>query len=157
MKLNFSKLLPSLTLPLVVGLSSGYLTYHSIESWYQTLTSPPLTPPNWVFGPVWTMLYLTIGLSLYIFWESKAKETLKNHSYTIFILQLVANFCWSFLFFGLHSPLLALIDILLLLALIVANIYYFYQGSRYSAYLLIPYLLWVAFATYLNIGFLILN
>jgi len=156
MKFNLSKLFPSLLLPFTVGMSSGYLTYSGISNWYAYLTPPPLTPPNWVFAPVWTTLYLMMGLSLYLFWDNRKKID-KGRGYLIFIFGLIVNFSWSLLFFSVHSPLLALIDIIILIALIIANIMLFKPVSKTSAYLLIPYLLWVCFATYLNLGFLLLN
>ncbi len=156
MKLNFSKLLPSLFLPIAVGLTSGYLTFSGIGDWYVQLNHPPLTPPNWLFGPAWMSLYIMIGLSFYLFWDNHKKID-KGKGYLVFILGLIANFSWSMFFFGLHSSIIALIDIVILVILILLNIAYFYPVSKYSAYLLIPYLLWVCFATYLNIGFLLLN
>lgn len=156
MKFNLSKLFPSLLLPFAVGMSSGYLTYNGISDWYAHLTPPPLTPPNWVFAPVWIILYLMMGLSLYLFWDNRKKID-KGRGYLIFILSLIANFSWSMLFFSIHSPLASLIDMAFLIILIILNIYYFKPVSKNSAYLLVPYLLWVLFATYLNIGFLLLN
>ena len=156
MKINLSKLFPSLILPLVVGSASGLLTFENIESWYIPLHHPPLTPPNWVFGPVWTILYILIGISLYLFWNTRKKAN-KNPGYLIYIFSLFANFLWAFFFFGLQSPLYGLIDILCMILLTGLNIYYFQKVSKASAVILVPYLLWICFATYLNIGILLLN
>ena len=156
MKFNFSKLIPSLLLPIVVGASSGFLTFDNIDNWYINLTKPPLTPPTWVFGPVWFVIYLLIGLSLYLFWDNRKKIN-KKPGYLIYIFSLVSNFLWAFLFFGIKSPYFAFVDIIILIALIIANMHYFRQVSKNSALLLLPYLLWVCFATYLNLGILFLN
>lgn len=156
MKINFSKLIPSMFLPVVIGISSGFLTYDSTANWYVELKHPFLTPPNWLFAPVWTILYLMIGISLYLFWNSRKKIN-KNPGYITYILGLISNFLWSFFFFGLRSPIYGLIDIILMLSLISLNIYYFQKVSKNSALILVPYLLWVCFATYLNIGILLLN
>jgi tryptophan-rich sensory protein len=157
MKTNLSQLAPSLIFPLVVGLTSAYLTIEGINGFYEPLIKPPLTPPSWVFGPVWTYLYLTMGISLYLFWSARGKASGKQNGYIFFILQLIANFLWSLLFFNLHSPLWALVDIVLMCVLTVANIYFFDRVSRNSALLLLPYLVWILFATYLNAGILLLN
>ncbi len=157
MKINVSQLVPSLIFPLVVGLTSGYLTSTGIDSYYNLLVKPPLTPPGWVFGPVWTLLYIMMGISLYLFWSARGKPSSKERGYLFFILQLISNFLWSLLFFNLHTPLWSLIDIIIMWGLTVTNIYYFNRTSHNSALLLVPYLIWITFATYLNVGFLLLN
>lgn len=157
MKINLSKLIPSLILPLVIGLSSGFLTVQSINGWYSTINKPFLNPPNWIFGPVWTLLYLSMGLSLYIFWMEKKPAKHKRYGYRFFILQLLVNFLWSILFFNYHSPLVALIDIGLLIFLISLNIAYFWRINKLSAYILLPYLIWVCFAAYLNLAIFLIN
>ena len=127
-----------------------------MNDWYESLQRPPLTPPNWVFGPVWTVLYIMIALSIFLF--------VKNHKtgtgfgiYFLIALHLIANFSWTALFFRLQSPGLALIDIVVLDVSLMLMIYYFWQTNRIASTLLWPYLLWVFFATYLNFSFYILN
>ena len=127
-----------------------------MNDWYESLQRPSLTPPNWVFGPVWTALYIMIALSLFLF--------VKNHKtgtgfgiYILIALHLIANFSWTALFFRLQSPVLALIDIVVLDVSLILMIYYFWQTTRIASILLWPYLLWILFATYLNFSFYILN
>jgi translocator protein len=127
-----------------------------MNDWYESLQRPALTPPNWVFGPVWTMLYIMIAVSIFLF--------VKNHKagigfgiYFLIALNLIANFSWTALFFRLQSPGLALIDIVVLDVSLIFMIYIFWQANRIASTLLLPYLLWVLFATYLNFSFYVLN
>ena len=143
--------------PLVSGAVVGLLTMGGILNWYATLNKPWFTPPDYVFGPVWTVLYILMGISLYLVishgWEKKSVKA----GVLLFALQLVANLVWSVLFFGLQSPLAGLADVFLLLALIIATIVAFYQLSKPAAMLLVPYLAWVCIATCLNGGVVLLN
>jgi tryptophan-rich sensory protein len=130
-------------------------TTSSIPTWYASLIKPSFNPPNWIFGPVWTTLYLLMGISLYLVWIRGAK---KNRTALIwFGSQLALNSIWSILFFGLKSPLSAFIEIIFLWITILITIIYFYKTSKPAAYLLIPYILWVSFAAVLNISIVILN
>lgn len=121
-------------------------------SWYQELTKPAWNPPSWVFGPVWTVLYALMAIAAWRVWRSAAGEVGPSvaPALGVFFAQLVANGLWSFLFFGLHRPGLALVDIVVLLILIAGTIGLFRRHDRWAAWLLVPYLLWVAFATFLN-------
>jgi tryptophan-rich sensory protein len=143
--------------PLVSGAAVGILTTSGVTGWYTELNKPWFTPPNYVFGPVWTVLYILMGISLYLViiqgWEN---ETVKT-GIVLFAAQLGANLLWSLLFFGLHSPLASLVCILVLLALIVATIITFSRLSKPAAVLLVPYLVWVCIATALNAGVVLLN
>jgi tryptophan-rich sensory protein len=143
--------------PLVSGAVVGILTMSGVTGWYTELNKPWFTPPNYVFGPVWTVLYILMGISLYLViiqgWEN---ETVKT-GIVLFVAQLGANLLWSLLFFGLHSPLASLACILVLLALIVATIITFSRLSQPAAVLLVPYLAWVCIATALNAGVVFLN
>ncbi|PKL70674.1 MAG: TspO protein [Methanomicrobiales archaeon HGW-Methanomicrobiales-1] len=143
--------------PMVAGIVVGFLTMGGISTWYVTLNRPWFSPPNYVFGPVWTVLYLLMGISLYLVisqgWEKKPVKT----GVTLFGLQMVANLAWSFLFFGMQSPIAGLADIFLLLVLIIATIVAFYRVSKPAAMLLVPYLAWVCIATALNAGIVLLN
>ncbi len=125
-------------------------------NWYQTLNLPFLTPPAWIFQPAWVILYTLIFISLIIF-ASKLTEKSKLWGYVLFFAQLVLNFMWTPMFFGLHKILWALVIIILLDILVFYNIREFFIVSKKSAYFLIPYFLWIIFATYLNAGILILN
>jgi tryptophan-rich sensory protein len=144
-------------IPLVSGAIVGMLTMSGVTDWYSTLNKPWFTPPNYVFGPVWTVLYILMGISLYLVimqgWEN---ETVKT-GIILFAAQLGANLLWSLLFFGLQSPMAALACIVVLLALIVATIMTFYRLSKPAAVLLVPYLAWVCIATALNAGVVLLN
>ncbi len=143
--------------PVISGAIVGLLTMGGILNWYATVNKPWFTPPGYVFGPVWTVLYILMGISLYLVvsqgWEKKSVKT----GVLIFALQLVANLVWSVLFFGLQSPIAGLVDIFLLLALITATIVAFYRVSKPAAMLLAPYLAWVCIATCLNAGVVLLN
>jgi tryptophan-rich sensory protein len=144
-------------IPLVSGAIVGMLTMSGVTDWYTTLNKPWFTPPDSVFGPVWTILYILMGISLYLVlsqgWEN---ETVKTGS-ILFGAQLGVNLLWSLIFFGLHSPPAALACIVVLLALIIATIMTFYRVSKPAAVLLVPYLAWVCIATALNAGVVFLN
>jgi len=149
------KLIASLVIPFVAGAIGNLATLPNIPTWYADLEKPLFNPPNFVFGPVWSVLYLLMGISLYLVWTTKAKG--KAAAYIAFTAQLVLNTAWSLLFFGLHSPELGILVILLLIGAIVTTIINFYRFSKPAAYLLVPYLLWVSFATYLTVGVALLN
>lgn len=141
----------------MVGLLGTPFTISAIPSWYNSLNKPFISPPNYVFGPVWTILYMLMGISAFLVWQKGIKKEKIKNALKIFVLQLVLNFIWSILFFGLRSPLLGLIDILFLWVLIIVTIFRFHGISKPAAYLLVPYLLWVSFATILNFSILIYN
>ncbi len=127
-----------------------------MNPWYENLQKPPLTPPGWVFGPVWTVLYLMIALSLFLFFGSGRSEV-GTSLYVILGVHLIANFVWTGLYFGLESPGWALVDILILDVTLLFLVVNFWQISKASSVLLWPYTVWVLFATYLNAGFVVLN
>jgi len=143
--------------PLVSGTIAGFYTIAGVQGWYMTLNKPWFTPPDYVFGPVWTVLYLLMGISLYLVvfrgTETKSGKT----GIALFVAQLGVNLLWSGLFFGLHSPRAGLACIFVLIALIVATIVSFGRSSRPAALLLLPYLVWVLIATALNVGVVLLN
>lgn len=124
--------------------------------WYQTLNRPFLSPPAWVFPPMWTFLYITIFVSL-VFYAKDFNVRDKKWGYTLFLLQMLANFAWTPVFFGLKNIALSLAIIILLDVLVLFNIIEFYKNSKISGLLLIPYFIWILFATYLNFGYLVLN
>ena len=145
---SIPKLIISIIAPLGAGFIGSFFTTPSIGSWYSKLNKPSFNPPNWVFGPVWTILYIMMGISFYLVWTS-GKKNIKT-AIIIFAVQLALNLLWSILFFGMHNPMLAFIEIALLWISILATIILFYRISPLAAYLLIPYLLWVSFASALN-------
>jgi benzodiazapine receptor len=156
MKFNWFKFIVSISLPLFVGGLSGFFTANEIDGWYATLIQPSFNPPNWLFAPVWTSLYLTMGISFYIIW-TLPKMKGRKQAYQIYFVQLILNFFWSILFFSAHQIGWAFVDILLMLLTISVMINYFRKFSPIAAYINIPYLLWVTFATILNGAYLSLN
>ena len=142
--------------PLTVGFLGSFGTSVSIQNWYQYLQKPPLTPPNWIFGPVWSLLYIVMGISLYFVKIAKTNKN-KNIAYQIFGIQLFLNLVWSYLFFNFQKPSLALLEIVILWAAIFLTYLEFRKISQLASRLLIPYLLWVSFASYLNLMIVLLN
>ena len=154
--MQISKLIISIFICVIAGSISGFFTVGEIENWYTTIQKPSLTPPDWVFGPVWTLLYILMGVAFYFFWSTKTEKS-KKTGFAFFFTQLLLNFLWSFFFFNLHNPILALIDIVLLIIAILGTMYLFFKVSANAVYLLIPYLLWVCFATWLNYQIIVMN
>ncbi len=133
-----------------VGIISGLLSSANNNLWFDTLNKPIWNPPAYLFGPVWTTLYLLMGISLGIIWNNKASELNKLKAYILYALQLFLNFWWSIFFFHFHSPALALVDIVLMAIIIILTIFSFSYFSKPAAWLLVPYIAWVSFATILN-------
>jgi benzodiazapine receptor len=154
MKIKPLKLIISILICEFAGLIGSIFTSSSIPTWYGSLTKSSINPPNWVFAPVWTTLFLLMGVSLYLILESKQKT---KKAMTLFSIQLFLNILWSIIFFGFRSPFFALIEIFFLWIAIFLTTIEFYKISKISAYLLIPYLLWVSFAILLNYSIFILN
>ncbi|MFH1390092.1 MAG: TspO/MBR family protein, partial [Candidatus Margulisiibacteriota bacterium] len=132
-------------------------TMPSIPTWYAALNKPFFNPPNWLFGPVWTLLYLMMGLAAYLIWEKGWGSKEVKLAFLPFALQLALNVAWSVVFFSLHSPWGAFIVIVFLWLLILETIIRFGKLSRPAAWLLVPYILWVSFASVLNLAVAILN
>lgn len=143
----------------VIGALGTIFTTPNIPNWYATLTKPFFSPPNWLFAPVWITLFLLMGVALYIIWVNSEKKLLKIKFFAMswFGVQFAFNVLWSFLFFGLRNPFLGFVGIVCLWFSIVATIIYFYKIDKKAAYLLIPYLLWVSFASLLNYFIFLLN
>jgi len=137
------------------GAAGSFFTASSVSGWYPGLMQPDLNPPAWVFGPVWTFLYITMGIAAFLVYDKGGKGT--KAALGVFIFQLALNLCWSILFFGFRSPALGFIGILPLWASIAYMICLFHGIDRRAAYLIAPYLLWVSFASYLNFGIMALN
>jgi len=151
---NWYKLLVSIIICEFAGIIGSAFTMPAINSWYRDLNKPFFNPPNWVFGPVWTIIFVLMGVSLYLVWNI-GKKTVKAKK--IFALQWVLNIFWTVIFFKFHSLLFAFIEILFLCVAIFWTIIEFYKVSRAAAYLLLPYIVWVSFAAVLNLSILILN
>lgn len=150
------KLFLSLLITLAVGGIAGFATATSIDTWYSFLNKPSFNPPNQLFAPVWTVLYIMMGIALYLIWKLPASAQ-RNTAMAVFFIQLLLNFLWSLIFFNMHRVGLALTDIVLLLLLIILTIIFFKPLSKTAAWLLLPYLLWVSFATVLNYAIWHLN
>lgn len=157
MKVKIPYLVACIALCLGVGFVSSFLTTSSIPTWYATLNKPSFSPPNFVFAPVWTTLYILMGIALYMVWSHGMKKKKVKTAVYVFLIQLLLNFTWSLVFFGLHAPLLAFINIVLLWATLLFTIIKFYAVSKWASRLLIPYILWVSFATILNLSIVLLN
>lgn len=152
---RFGKLAVCIVVSLAAGAVGSLATVPNIPTWYESLEKPPLLPPNEVFGPVWSILYVMMGVALFLVWI--APEARKTHAYAAFFVQLVLNTLWSFVFFAAHLPWLGFGVIMLLLGTIVWMLREFSQISKPAMWLLVPYLAWVLFATYLTVGVAILN
>lgn len=152
---NLKLLIPSMIFPLLTGFVGSYFTFTSINTWYQALNKPFFNPPNFLFGPVWTILYILMGISLYLILMSKSKK--KDLAVKVFFIQLLLNLLWSFIFFSFQNPFLALLEIIALWIAIFMTIRLFLPISKTAGYLLIPYILWVSFALILNLSIVLLN
>ena len=155
-KLQIFKLIVSIILPLGLGAIAGIFTAQSVPEWYATLNRPSFNPPNWIFGPVWTTLYMLMGISLFLIWKQDVSKE-RNLAILVFMLQLLLNFGWSFIFFYFNMIGFALIEIILLWISIVIMLVLFYKIKPMASYINIPYLLWVTFATVLNGSYYFLN
>jgi tryptophan-rich sensory protein len=148
-------LIVSVVICQLAGLIGSIFNFASIPTWYAGLTKPSFNPPNWVFGPVWTLLFLLMGISFYLVWSHGFGNS--KIALWLFILQLVLNILWSALFFGLRNPGIAFVEIVLLWISIAATIFSFYSISRPAAWLMVPYIFWVTFAAVLNFSIWMLN
>lgn len=141
---------------LAAGAIGSLATSPNIPTWYAALEKPLLNPPNWVFGPVWTVLYAAMGIALALVVLAKTKQP-KKSAYVWYGAQLVLNTLWSLVFFGLQAPWLGVVVIVLLIMSIIMTIREFYPIKKAAAWLLVPYIAWVSFATYLTVGVAVLN
>jgi len=158
MKINNTfKLIITIMISELAGIIGSVFTIPSIPAWYATLVKPVLNPPAWVFGPVWTTLFALMGASAFLVWRKGWNRKDVKIALGIFIVQLVLNTLWSIIFFGLHNPGAAFIEIIFLWLTILATIIAFARISKKAAWLLLPYILWVSFAAYLNYAIWILN
>ncbi len=150
------KLIISLLIPQLAGGIGSVFTVGSVKDWYLVLVKPALNPPAWVFGPVWTTLFLLMGYALYLVWTDESGKS-RRLAYSAFGIQMILNTLWSVIFFGLHYPGGALLEMIFLWLGILGTIITFAKISRPAAWLLVPYILWVSFAGYLNYSIWILN
>lgn len=155
--MNITKLIVSILICQSAGLIGSVFTTPAIPAWYATIQKPSFSPPNWLFAPVWITLFLLMGVSLYLIWNKGLKDEKVKSAIIIFTVQLILNILWSFFFFGLKSPLLGFLEIVILWAAILINIVKFYNISKLAGLLLLPYLLWVSFAAFLNFTIFRLN
>lgn len=144
------RLAVSVALTLLAGLVGSIFTAPQIPGWYAGLAKSPLNPPAWVFGPVWTVLFILMGISLFLIWREGTGRPEVRAALLAFGVQLVLNVLWSALFFGLQSPLLGFLEIIILWGAVLATILLSARVSKPAAWLLLPYLLWVSFAAYLT-------
>ena len=134
----------------------GALWTSADSNWYNDLNKPSFNPPSWVFGPAWTLLFSLMGIALYFVFFSPSSQV-RTIALILFGVQFLLNILWSYLFFGAHNPLFSLIEIIFLLVLIILTSVYFFKVNSLSGFLMIPYILWVSFASFLNYSIWILN
>lgn len=143
---------------LCIGYFSGIITRESIEVWYPTLIKPSFNPPNWIFAPVWSALYVMMGIAAGMVWNRIETDRINvRKGLQFFAIQLALNFLWSYLFFGLHNPLLALVELIVLWLMIFETYVVFKKVDKIAGMLLLPYLAWVSFAGILNAAIFWLN
>jgi benzodiazapine receptor len=140
---------------LLAGFIGSVFTFSAIPTWYVDLNKPTFTPPSWLFGPVWTLLYIVMGVAGYLVWDKNKRRT--DKALNLFFIQLGFNALWSILFFGLKDPRLAFFEIVVLWFCVAATTYLFFKIKRTAGYLFVPYLLWVTFASILNFSIVLLN
>jgi len=155
--IDILKLVASIILCQLAGFLGSLFTTPAIPTWYATLRKPFFTPPAWLFGPVWIILYMLMGISLFLVWGKKEQGPQVNKALIIFFVQLILNTFWSVAFFGFRSPLSGLVDIIFLWIAILLTIQKFFKISRNGALLLLPYFVWVSFAVLLNFSLWVLN
>lgn len=147
----------NIIIPLAIGATGGFFTSSSVQTWYPTLNKPSFNPPNWIFAPVWTSLYILIGISAYLVWQKRKQTAHFTRITAIYLIQLILNLMWSFIFFYAREIGMALIEIIILLIVVVINTRIFYKIDKRAGLLFIPYILWVSFATLLTYSIFSLN
>jgi benzodiazapine receptor len=157
MRRDIWKLVVSIVACLAAGAIGSIFTRSAIPTWFATLEKPVFSPPNWLFAPVWTLLYILMGIAAFLVWRKGLENRQVRTALIIFLIQLILNVLWSVVFFGLESPLLGLVVILFLWVAILVTVIQFFKISRTASVLLWPYLLWVTFAAVLNSSIWLLN
>ncbi|MBF0388094.1 MAG: tryptophan-rich sensory protein [Candidatus Omnitrophica bacterium] len=147
---HWLKLIAALILPQAAGAIGGFFSATNVPTWYPTLLKPSFTPPGWIFGPVWGMLYLMMGVAFFFVLISEQSKDKVRFAAGLFCVHLLLNTLWSILFFGMRNPFLAFIDIIVLWLMITALFFIFWRIRRLAGALMIPYWLWVSFAGVLN-------
>ncbi len=155
--MTYIRFIVSLLLPQLAGGIGALFTAPGENTWYQMLEKPIFNPPGWIFGPVWTILYICMGIAVFLVWNYAQKGKEKEKALLLFWVHLVFNASWSIVFFFLQSPEWAFINILIILVFIYHLIKKFFVLNKKAAYLLIPYMVWVSFATLLNLSIVLLN
>ncbi|EDM34318.1 integral membrane protein [Pedobacter sp. BAL39] len=156
-KFNLLALILSIGITLGVGILGSLLTVPSVRSWYPTINKPSFNPPNWIFQPVWTTLFVLIGISAYLVWQRRASIAHFPRTVAVYAIQLVLNVMWSFLFFYARNIGMASFEIVVLLIVIIINARVFYKINKVAGLLFIPYILWVSFAAVLTFSIYQLN
>ncbi|HTY13364.1 MAG TPA: TspO/MBR family protein [Candidatus Omnitrophota bacterium] len=151
------KLIISIAGCFLAAVLGSVVTTPNISVWYAFLVKPPLNPPNWIFGPVWTLLYFLMAVAAWLVWRKGLADPNVRDALSIFIVQLVLNVLWSFSFFGVRMPIFGFLVIIGLWVAILATVLRFFKIDRTAGWLMVPYLLWVSFASYLNLGVALLN
>lgn len=154
---SFLKLITAILVSELAGIIGSIFTVSAIPTWYMTLAKPALNPPSSVFGPVWITLYVFIGIAAFLVWKKGLDRKDVRKALAVFGVQLVLNTLWSIIFFGLRSPFWAFIEIMLMWLAIIWTMILFYRISKPATWLLVPYILWVSFAAYLNYSIWVLN
>jgi tryptophan-rich sensory protein len=144
------KLIIAILIPLIIGAISGFFTSEAVTGWYAAIQKPSFNPPNGIFAPVWTTLYIMMGIALYLVWKQERNTKIWRQALFLFGLQLFLNFCWSLIFFKLEQPGWALVEMVCLWISILLTIIWFSKLSKVSTWLLVPYICWVSFAALLN-------
>jgi benzodiazapine receptor len=155
-KSNLLKLIVSIVFTLGLGSLGGIFTVSEIPNWYAGLQKPSFNPPNFLFGPVWTILYILMGISFYLVWK-KSSSKIRANGIALFIIQFTLNFFWSIIFFKYHLIFWAFIEIIVMWVFILFTIFSFAKLNKTAAWLLVPYISWVSFAAILNFAILHLN
>ncbi|HSV95016.1 MAG TPA: TspO/MBR family protein [Spirochaetia bacterium] len=154
--INFGRLVISITIPLVAGFLGSIFTTPAVKDWYLVINKPVWNPPSWLFGPVWTTLFIMMGIALYLVWSTKMSNKICM-ALKLFGAQMVLNILWSVFFFGMKDFWLAFGEIIVLWIFIFATIVSFGKVNKTAAWLLVPYIMWVSFASYLNFTIASLN
>ncbi|RYD94016.1 MAG: tryptophan-rich sensory protein [Sphingobacteriales bacterium] len=156
-KFQFLPFIICLAIPLAIGVTASYFTTPEIPGWYAGLKKPSFNPPNWLFAPVWTILYIMMGVASYLVWAKRDTKQTYYNARSMYVMSLVANFGWSFVFFSQHNLFGGLAILFFLLIFIISSIVYFKKFSNTAMWLMVPYLVWVCFAALLNYSIFTLN
>ncbi len=154
---KIGKLICSISVCLLTGFLGSFVTRNSITTWYAQLSRPSFTPPDWAFGVVWPVLYVMMGISVFLVWNVGINRRQVKVALSVFALQLILNGLWTPIFFGLHLIGVALVEIVMMWAAILLTIFTFWKVSKPAGLLLLPYILWVSFAIVLNASLFLLN